>query len=474
MYRYGIIVIGYKNAYSIQRLLKQLNLAEYGNDQVLLIISVDYSGEGNIRQLAEEYTWEHGEKIVKAYSERMGLRKHILNCGDYLEEYNLDAVAVFEDDTFPSVNFYQYMKNATDMYIEDDNIEGISLYTHSKNLYAKQEFIPLQTNSDVFFLQYAQSWGQVWFGKRWKEFKKWYLENSDTVEYRDDVPRNVSQWNENSWLKYHIKYCIEKNKYFVYPYVARATCFSEKGEHTVVSSNYLQLPLYMDRECEYIFSDFSEEALVYDAFFENMNLYKYCGVKKEELEVDLYGMHIRTDKKYLLSKKKLEYPRLKSWGNYLKPHELNIIYDIEGEEIFLYELENQSGISLPPNAREADKFEEYFNLLDRWMLDLEQGNTEYMGQWFVEQGISNIAIYGYGKLGRHLAFLLKSLDVKIKYVIDKGQKQENCDYLLIRPEDQLPQVDCIVVTPVNEYESIKEILSKKFAGRIISAEQIGR
>ena len=114
--QYGIVAIGYNRRDSLKRLLDALNEAEFREEQVLLIISLDYSGMPEIRELAEQYHWKHGEKLVKAYTERQGLRKHILHCGDYIEEYHLDAVAVFEDDVIPSPAFYNYMVQAVPFY----------------------------------------------------------------------------------------------------------------------------------------------------------------------------------------------------------------------------------------------------------------------------------------------------------------------------------------------------------------------
>ena len=37
MYRYGIVVIGYKNETGIRRLLNALQTADYGNNTVLLL-----------------------------------------------------------------------------------------------------------------------------------------------------------------------------------------------------------------------------------------------------------------------------------------------------------------------------------------------------------------------------------------------------------------------------------------------------
>lgn len=109
MSRYGIIAIGYNRPDSMQRLLTKLAMVDYKGDDVLLIISLDLSGTNDVKEIAESYEWKYGNKIVRIQEEKLGLRRHVLMCGTYMEEYQLDAVAVFEDDVIPSPAFYIYM-----------------------------------------------------------------------------------------------------------------------------------------------------------------------------------------------------------------------------------------------------------------------------------------------------------------------------------------------------------------------------
>ena len=132
MYNYGIVTIGYKNISGIQRLLKALDKADYQNQEILLIISIDHSGENSVLDIAEDFEWKHGKKVIKKFSQNLGLRRHVLACGYYLNEFNLDALIVFEDDMYPSIDFFRFSKAATEYYIDDDRIAGISLYTRCR------------------------------------------------------------------------------------------------------------------------------------------------------------------------------------------------------------------------------------------------------------------------------------------------------------------------------------------------------
>lgn len=471
IYKYGIIAIGYRNEKGIRRLLEHLKNAEYMGQEVLLIISIDYSGNKDIADIGNDFVWTNGEKYVRFSEKRLGLREHILKCGDYLNEYELDAVAIFEDDVIPSKDFFIYMKAATEKYYSEKNIAGVSLYAHSCNRNTGKGFSPVMSEGDNYFLQYAQSWGQIWFRNQWNEFKSWYAKNKDNFSPDYRIPNNIFEWNDNSWLKFHIRYCIAENKYFAYPYVSRSTCFNEAGEHTAQDSDECQVIMSNagEKECQII--DFTEDALKYDAFFENEGLYKYCGVLKEDLTVDLYGARRATDCRYLLTNKYLDYPIVRSWGNRLKPHEMNIIHNIPGEEIFLYDLGPVTGqVEIPEQKVGEDKYRSYFRILDRWLSVEEQGGS--IVKFFLENQLNNIAIYGWGKMGKHLFWKLAKTSVNVSYIIDQHITQESDHISVKKMEDNLPRVDAVIVTATFDFQKIKYQLKKKNIGRIISMIEI--
>ena len=78
---------------------------------------------GRQRILSRKY----GEKIVLCHPERLGLRRHIISCGDLTEKYG--AVMILEDDLYVSPDFYNYAMRALDKYGEHPQIAGIALST---------------------------------------------------------------------------------------------------------------------------------------------------------------------------------------------------------------------------------------------------------------------------------------------------------------------------------------------------------
>ena len=214
-----IVVIGYNRIDSINRLLMSLSKAYYLDDRVDLIISLDRCDktESFIKEL-EKYNWKYGSKKIRSFEKRLGLRNHVIECGKLVEGY--DAIIVLEDDLLVSPYFYSYVKQTLKKYGEDDHIAGISLYKNELNNGVNLPFVPSNNGYDVFMMQLSQSWGQCWTKKMWNEFYEWYQENCERdLKKIKNLPSYISSWDERSWLKYHMAYTVENNKYHIYPYI---------------------------------------------------------------------------------------------------------------------------------------------------------------------------------------------------------------------------------------------------------------
>lgn len=337
----AIIIVAYNRLGGLVRLLNSLCRADYGGDAPTLIISIDKSNTKKIEEFAEKYEWPYGEKIVRTFEKNQGLKKHILSCGDFFEIY--DALIVLEDDIYVAPSFYMFAKQCSMFYENDPNIAGISLYQHLYSIDASRPFTPINKGADVYFMKYAQSWGQVWLKKQWLEFRKWYDNNSNSFAEHTMLPENVCAWpSGSSWLKYHIKYCVEQNKYFVYPYISQTTCFSDVGEHSFVQIKRLQVPMLYGRKKHYVLVELDkqdEKCVLYDQYFENEDLETFLDC---ECDIDLYGRRKYTNKRYILSTKILGYEIIKSWDLNLRPHEANVFLNIPGNSIFLYDTQSRA------------------------------------------------------------------------------------------------------------------------------------
>lgn len=334
----AIVVVGYNRYDSFKRVLNSVINAVYDYEDIPLIISIDKHPENaKLVNYAENLIWSHGEKIVKTFSERQGLKNHILQCGDLALKYG--AVIILEDDVIVAPDFYQYITKAFEFYDNDTRIAGISLYSHRYNGYAKQMFEPIKSEYDVYIGQINVTWGQGWTKKQWNNFRCWY-ENNKNMEMipRNDMPEQIHRW-KGAWSKYFAHYMIMEGKYYVLPYYGLSTCFSEQGEHTGKTSLLHQVPLNMGKN-EYKFPLF-EKSLKYDLFFEYIGIEKYLGEQYKEKKVccSLYGnKNFDKSHDYILTLNQMDKEIVKSYGLKMWPMELNIIYNIPGNVIHLYNL----------------------------------------------------------------------------------------------------------------------------------------
>ncbi len=331
-----IVVVGFNRPVSLKRILASLNQAYYPEHTTIkLIISIDKSDTNKeVLAIAENFEWKFGEKTVNYQKENLGLRKHIIQCGNYSLKY--ESVIILEDDLFVSPNFYLYAQKALGFSNDKKYIGGVSLYNHQLNVHTKDTFTPLDDGFDNYYFQFASSWGQAWTKNQWQNFTDWYGTNP-VLESIENMPAYVKSWSNKSWLKYFIGFLIETNTFFIYPKVSLTTNFSDAGTHISNDSTIYQVPLFSSKKINYNFSTLDESDSQYNAFYENMKLSKVLGYTKDDICIDLYGYRSNPKKRYWLSSKQENYKILKSYTRSLKPMELNIVYNLQGNNLFLYD-----------------------------------------------------------------------------------------------------------------------------------------
>ncbi|WP_026837167.1 glycosyltransferase [Gillisia sp. JM1] len=338
----AIVVVAYNRPHSLQRLLLSLKNANYDNfSDITLIISIDYSytlENEKVKEISKKFSWGFGPKEIIKHSSNLGLRNHVLSCGDLTNKYG--SIIMLEDDLYVSPDFYLYSKKMLENYDNDLNIAGISLYNHKKNPNNWRPFNAGFNGYDIYFLQFAQSWGQCWSKRMWSDFFHWYEKNETWEIYYPQLPEFVNSWPESSWLKYFIKYLVDKDKFFVYPYFSRSTNFNEVGTHnTNEADSSFQVELCTSKKTPYLFPTITE-AVIYDVFFERADsmFTNRLAVNNRDICIDLYATKTNFNKKrYWLSTRLLNYKIIQFYGLDVKPHELNIELVTQGKDIFLYD-----------------------------------------------------------------------------------------------------------------------------------------
>lgn len=371
----AIIIPAFKREKSLSRLLRTVNDAEYPDENINLIISLDQGASADVKKTSENFDFKHGDVQIIEHSRKLGLKDHILECADFSLEYG--SVIVLEEDLLVSSGYYLYAQKALDYYENETSVAGISLYSQRFNETAQLPFEPLETEYAVYFLKLVCSWGQAWTGKQWKEFKEWFSEVDDTIiERTTDLPGNVKDWSENSWKKFFNTYLLKKNKFFVYPYNSYSThCGDEKGEHIRKSGNLFQVPLseINPKNQQVQLPDFDRHLIRYDMHMECCSEFMNTILKldSKKMAIDLYGtksIKQLQDSDYILSSKKFKSP-IQSFPLQFKPIELNIKYNSFSNDhpfFYLYKTEEVMNSSFStPNYFRLAKYLSYQNFYSK-------------------------------------------------------------------------------------------------------------
>ncbi len=114
----------------------------------------------------------------------------------------------------------------------------------------------------------------------------------------------------------------------------------------------------------------------------------------------------------------------------------------------------------------ANKNVRLFRVACKWLRNYING--ERIENILLSMGISEIAIFGTGELGKCLETELENSDIIIKYYIETYPTKEG----VLSLEDELPMVDMIIVTPLTDYDQISSTLNTLVSTRIISIEDL--
>ncbi|WP_434926801.1 hypothetical protein [Shewanella sp. HL-SH2] len=341
-----IVVVAYNRPESLSRCLSSLsNLKSRTDISVDICISIDHFKENeepkkNIEcvDVANLFDWHMNDKKVIHLPENFGLRRHILACGSLVKDY--DALLMLEDDIVISPFALSYVTKSIDFFEADPNIGGFSLYNHKKNFLNNEPFHPILDGSDNYFLQIASSWGQFWTKLQWNQFHEWYQEIDAAKLINSNLPENIKNWPESSWLKYFIWYLNEKNKYFVYPRQSLSTNFTDLGTHNNKSNTLYQVSLLSGGIFNYRFCDLNTSISVYDSHFESMHVQKLVAdrlrCKLNDVTVDFYGTK-KSVAQYHLCAQLRNYRVIERFGLSYKSWELNVIYSASGRSLYIYD-----------------------------------------------------------------------------------------------------------------------------------------
>lgn len=191
------------------------------------------------------------------------------------------------------------------------------------------------------------------------------------------------------------------------------------------------------------------------------------GVAFRRFSVDTFrdGMYELYKKSIRLGNRFVFLNAWNEWGEgmYLEPDEengcacLEAVYDAKQAA-----LKECDVISETPVGR---KYQLIITCLDKW-LELREGEGKIQ-DLLHRNDVRTAAVYGIGVLGRHLVNELAEGNIDVRYVIDQKVRMYR-DYVVKKPEEELPEVDAIIVTVPDEFDKIYDKLKKKVRYKIFS------
>lgn len=136
--------------------------------------------------------------------------------------------------------------------------------------------------------------------------------------------------------------------------------------------------------------------------------------------------------------------------------------------LFLYKKANN--VAYERAKRDAEKYCSYYQNTAKWALNQsEKPVAEYLKQ----NGYKHIAIYGAKEMGELIRKEVNGTDIVIEYYVDRNVEEIGINGIdIYYPEEELPEIDAIIVTPFFYYNSIKSLLETKLKCPIISLSSI--
>ena len=117
-----------------------------------------------------------------------------------------------------------------------------------------------------------------------------------------------------------------------------------------------------------------------------------------------------------------------------------------------------------------EKFREMFFVLNKMAVCKEAGYT--VGKYLQSQGIHRVCIYGAGYIGKRLAGELKECNIETAFFIDRNAHYLTEEIPVYRLEEAPKEVDAVIISLVQNYDSVRNELRTKYKTKIYAIREI--
>lgn len=361
---FTIVIIAYNRHESLRRLLNSLSQSCPIETDINMIISLEGGSSEEVKNIANEYMWEYGNKTVVFQNEQLGLVKHFIWAGD--QTYKYGNVLFLEEDAIVSPMIFKCLQQMIPFYENDQYVTSISLYNNLSNELTLRMFSQIEDGSDVFFFQHPYM-GNLWFPKWWDEFKKWF---STYTPNTLGLPDKIVSW-EKSFKRIYIQFLVERGLYVVYPRVSLVSDSADTGLHVTRRNNTRSNLL-----CEYSplrLIRIDKSCAIYDAYgdIEPRCLKRLNPILENyDFVNDINGLKHLTKDDIVLTCRKVS-KHIISFDGYYKPIEIGAALNLQGDGLYLCYasdiIESQSDYL---NHCQEDDLKMYYPIRRRTILSL--------------------------------------------------------------------------------------------------------
>lgn len=120
--------------------------------------------------------------------------------------------------------------------------------------------------------------------------------------------------------------------------------------------------------------------------------------------------------------------------------------------------------------RQMRKNSKIFHFMRSW-IDLKNRGKS-LSQVFWDNQYLKVAIYGMGYIGEGLYYELRNDNIHVAYAIDRSALDFKEELKILHPDEELPQVDAVIVTLVENSEELCDYLAQKIGCPVVTVQRL--
>lgn len=348
-----IAILSYEKPAALKRLLHSIESGQSGQPADIYIFQDRHTNSHTCEEV-QEATQSKLVKEVLLSPNQIGLRNNMLRVFQWCATIN-EPIVVLEDDLWLAPGALHYAAEALSFYRNVPEIGMISLYHQHYTGGTEFPNLPLTDGYDSYFMQFASSSGFIITPETAASLLSYSDFENDYISR--NLPDYMKSWPLSSWKKIFNAWLIDHQKTVVYPRISYTTNFGDPGTNHPRPSHHFQSPVSLETGPKPAFCLPSQSRANYDIFMEWIP-----GAQDDAWKdtcFDLHGLKPLSaiDKPRVVTLKQTERP-IQSFGRALKPQELNILYQIPGNDFHLMDSSFFEHAILPGNHWEqsADYF----------------------------------------------------------------------------------------------------------------------